>query len=106
MSENGYNGWTNYETWCVKVWMDNDEGTHNYWLERAGEIAESDEDNKRITLADELKDSYAEDMPELSASVWSDLLSSAMQSVDWREIAVSLLEDQCERNDETPPWAE
>ncbi len=26
---NRYNGWTNYETWCVSLWLDNDEGTYN-----------------------------------------------------------------------------
>ena len=23
-----YNGWTNYETWAVKLWMDNEEGSY------------------------------------------------------------------------------
>jgi hypothetical protein len=30
-----YNGWTNYETWCVHLWLTNDEGTYNYWREEA-----------------------------------------------------------------------
>ena len=25
-----YNGWTNYETWNVKLWLDND-GELDYW---------------------------------------------------------------------------
>lgn len=29
-----YNGWTNYETWNVKLWQDND-GIDSYWIERA-----------------------------------------------------------------------
>ena len=24
-----YNGWTNYETWNVALWMDNDEPTYH-----------------------------------------------------------------------------
>ena len=32
-----YNGWTNYETWAVKLWIDNDEGTYTYWRERTRE---------------------------------------------------------------------
>ena len=25
-----YNGWSNYETWNFKLWLDNDESVHNY----------------------------------------------------------------------------
>ena len=30
-----YNGWTNYETWAVKLWFDNEEATYRNWMERA-----------------------------------------------------------------------
>ena len=35
-----YNGWKNYETWNVKLWIDNEEGSYRYWEEVAGEIWE------------------------------------------------------------------
>ncbi len=29
MTDNTYNGWTNYETWNVALWLGNDEGLYN-----------------------------------------------------------------------------
>ena len=31
MSDRKYNGWTNYETWVTKLWMDNDEGSQEWF---------------------------------------------------------------------------
>jgi hypothetical protein len=36
-----YNGWTNYETWNVNLWIDNDEGTYREkidFIRRLGEV--------------------------------------------------------------------
>jgi len=30
MSEEGYNGWTNYETWLLALNVDNDQGLYNF----------------------------------------------------------------------------
>ena len=29
-----YNGWPNYETWNVMLWMDNEEGNYRHYRER------------------------------------------------------------------------
>lgn len=101
-----YNGWTNYETWAVKLWMDNDEGSYGYWAERAAHWADqpstspywSRADSAKFNLADELKDWHedgsSEALPE--ASVWADLLGAALCEVNWHEIAEALLSEHVE----------
>lgn len=93
--DNRYNGWTNYETWVTKLWMDNSEGEYHYWRERVAEIAEqTDYDfmEAAYNLSQEIKDAYEEAIPEVSG-VWSDLLRSAFEAVNWYEIAESLLNE-------------
>lgn len=34
MTEKNYNGWANYETWLVKLWIDNEEGSSSYSVHR------------------------------------------------------------------------
>ena len=77
---NTYNGYKNYETWNVALWMDNEQGSQSYWVEQA-ENAESIH-----ALADMMKDEHEELMPEVTG-VYSDLLQAALDSVDWYEIA-------------------
>lgn len=40
MSEK-YNGYTNYPTWNVKLWIDNEEGSYNYWHDAAREAEDA-----------------------------------------------------------------
>lgn len=96
-----YNGWTNYETWNVKLWMDNDEGSYRYWQDAAQDVydeAEADDTftrNERATLdlSDRLKSEFEESAPDLGASCWSDLLTAALSEVNWHEIAEHLIDD-------------
>ena len=80
-----YNGWSNYETWLVKLWIDNDQAEQEDWLRQA-------EDANIYHLGRNLKEAYQEAMPELSG-VWADLLNAALSNVDWDEIAESLIGD-------------
>lgn len=83
---NEYNGWTNYATWNVNLWLTNDEGSYNYWMERA-------RDSEVNELAIALEGEHKEAMPELDSSTYSDLLQHVLGSVNWREIAKSLIEE-------------
>jgi len=91
MSDNRYNGWDNYETWLVKLWIDNDQGSQEYWQERAEELHKNSE-TPAADLADELKTSHEDGLPELEG-VFSDLLNAALGSVNWYEIAENMLSD-------------
>jgi hypothetical protein len=98
-NEKTYNGWSNYETWVVKLWMDNEEGTYNYWQEivqTAVDDADHDDDDWQhdITrdLSERLKDEHEEALPEVQGFA-ADLLNAAMGEVDWYEIAGSMVDD-------------
>ncbi len=97
-----YNGWSNYETWAVNLWISNEEGSYRYWTDRTRElVAEcADEDANRSALsrlAEELKESIHEACAIDKASLASDLMNAALGEVDWCEIARSMIDD------ETPP---
>lgn len=113
MEEKTYNGWTNYETWAVNLWIDNDQGSHTYWREQAGSHYENAADCEsvreglwshrsaaRSKLAEQIKEEFEEASPLADqANVYSDLLTAALGEVDWREIADHLLEDFTEPED-------
>ena len=93
-----YNGWSNYETWAVNLWLTNEQASDSYWRERTGEIlAESAEDEDRESalgkLAGEIRDAVEESCSIEGASLASDLMTAALGEVDWHEIAQSWLDD-------------
>ncbi len=114
MSDTKYNGWANYETWLVKLWMDNEESAQVYWLDLAGQaltdaeetpdphgIDATAEQTARYTLVEALKSEheamYLDALgSRFACSLFSDMLGAAFASVDWHEIADALLESACE----------
>lgn len=103
MQHQKYNGWTNYETWCVALWLDNDQGSYNYWLERAEEIytdtSEDDAKEERTSeacnsLAEEIKSSLESQAEEIlgRADLFADLLNSALSEANYYEIAEHYIE--------------
>jgi hypothetical protein len=86
MNEKQYNGWSNYETWAVKLWIDNDEGSQEYWNERASEAKDV------YSLSQELQTEHEENTPAVTG-VYADLLNASLSEVNWHEIAEALRED-------------
>jgi hypothetical protein len=101
MERKEYNGWFNYETWLVKLWIDNEEGSSSYWNDTAQEVfdeAQADstftrDERATLDLSERLKSEFEEAEPDLGASFWSDLLNAAMSEVNWYEIAEHYISD-------------
>ena len=102
MPEQRYNGWSNYETWNVKLWMDNDEGSYNYWREQVQEVWEQEDHDLQNTitrLADMLESEHKDNAPE-TCGVYADLLGAALSEVNWYEIAEAMTNDEELKEDE------
>jgi hypothetical protein len=96
-----YNGWSNYETWNLALWIGNEENSYNYWRDQSREafkdVAEVREGFTRheeaaFVLADALKADITENTPELSG-FYGDILTAALSDVNWYEIAKSWVDD-------------
>ncbi len=92
MGEDGYCGWKNYTTWCVALWIGNDE-----WLDREFQNSARTMDERE--LVDYIKSTIEEDMPKLSG-MWADLLQSAYDDCDFYEIAAAYIADCADEEDE------
>ena len=102
-----YNGWSNFETWDIHLWLTNEQDTYNLCRELARECIEQastcsqveegiwqEVQARRFLLADRLRDHIEEINPLVgNASLFSDLLGSAIQEVDWHEVADAFLEE-------------
>lgn len=91
MNNKSYNGWTNYETWNVKLWMDND-GSLDFWNEQVGEAIRKHGEDAEYNLGEQLKDYHQDNMPEVSGT-YADLLQASLSEVNWCEIAEALIRD-------------
>lgn len=89
MEKKNYNGWTNYETWNVALWLNNEPSTSEYLHDL------SNGPGKTYEKARQLQE-FVEDMNPLSegASMFHDLLSAAIHAVNWYEIIENHIEEE------------
>ena len=90
-----YNGYTNYETWNFKFWLDNEEATYYYFRNRCQELANETEDRDGAisALVYDLKEYAEENAPDLPPSCYKDLLMNALQRINFDEVATAIYDD-------------
>lgn len=116
MPDDTYNGWTNYETWNVKLWIDNEEPSYKLWREitknawsRRTELTISanvhfdspiipERAAVRRALANMLQDHYESAADKLTGitGTFTDLMTHALARVNWTEIADSMIDSHLE----------
>ena len=84
--DNTYNGWTNWETWNFKLWIDNDQDLYN--LVHFNVKAFNNKEYK-IKWLEIVADEIVGD-PKLCA----DLKKSDIKNIDFDEILEAILEDK------------
>lgn len=98
-----YNGWTNYATWVVNLWLDNDSYSFDCAEIAAGcvqqAIDDDDTDTKPTAMTamaarlEEMVDEWQDMAEHKPAGLFADLLGYALGTVDWREIAGHYVDD-------------
>jgi hypothetical protein len=96
-----YNGWSNYETWCVNLWLTNDEGTdrelsriiRGFRKDEEDANSENDVYGAAKAIKEWVEDEDSGMLPDLGATMAADMLGAAMSEVDWDEIAENHMED-------------
>lgn len=99
---NSYNGYPNYPTWNVNLWLSNDEGSYHAVQDLVRQAIEDntnqedvfDEDSPAVLdrdtaiyeLSGALEDWCTELLPDFTGFV-ADIFGWAFQSVDWRHLA-------------------
>ena len=85
-----FQGWTNYETWAVILWLDNDGGLDYEVRELACRVCG---EHKLDYLAEALGQLVEDNAPNLGGTLYGDLLNHAMAQANYHEIAEHLLSD-------------
>jgi hypothetical protein len=101
-AEEGYNGWENYETLLLGLWLGSEELTQQYWANAAQEAIDSATASEYLTreqeanrnLENRLKSEIENGGLDVTGEtgLYADLLGAALGSVNYREIADKLLE--------------
>lgn len=108
-----YNGFKNYPTWNLKLWIDNEESLHREPVELLERIAREHDDATRpdyFTREEAIRYEFENQLKEWAEELFLDPIAEAVGAsgphidilqwgwshIDWREIAQSYMDDNPE----------
>ena len=93
-----YCGWSNYDTWNFKLWLDNEQNTQEMVLNAVKYAYKTfDKNYEAIYHIQKFLEQYAiENAPELQNGFYSDILSASIRSVNYHQIADAYFFDYIE----------
>ena len=78
-----YNGYTNYQTWCVNLWLTNEPNSQN-WLYELSNNSKHDDYDKAKTLKEYVLNNMY--ITYNVSSMFTDMLTDSLNQVNWIEI--------------------
>lgn len=96
--EEGFQGYSNYSTWAVHLWLSNTYELYQWYDEVAGHFASKMKPREAAyALANAIEKATKNSAEELGIQGFvDDLLGSAVESTDWLEVAAAFLEPHCD----------
>ena len=92
-----YCGWSNYDTWNFKLWLDNEQNTREMVLNVVKFASKMDKKSDAIHYIQKFLEDYAnENAPKLNNGFYSDVLNASIRSVNYYQIADAYFYDYLE----------
>ena len=90
-----YNGWKNYETWLVNLWLGED---FRIYAEEQPDSFACDQYKLSLALKDYTEEVVQMDTLSVEGGLIVDLLNAALSAVDWYEIAEHYVREEEEES--------
>lgn len=92
MKNEEHQGWTNYETFIVALWMENERTTYEQWKTRSIQYLRDAEPKRKEAwqFGEEVKE-WVESKAESVDGFMRDLLNGAIAEVNWNELGAHWL---------------
>ena len=90
-----YNGWTNYETWNLSLWIDNDREWYRAVNDKAvGLVNDALTKKQQIEiLRSFIIDLVQDEEPKIDACFYSDILNASIREVNFWEISTNIINE-------------